>query len=204
MKILLSMAVAAAMLFGASQASAATYHLYTETPDGRDYNDKLLVDVNLYSSDSISFTFMNKDVEMVNLTQIGLEGTKGLIASPLKFDDQLAGFDFYSRDKFATNRDGTMAISAYALDEAPTAAEQTAQYVTWTFMLESGVTYDKVLSAIDSGGLKLSAYTQDGYGDTTYYTSGDVSPVPLPAGVWLMLSALGGLGAFSHFRKAKA
>jgi len=71
--------------------------------------------------------------------------------------------------------------------------------------ITSSLIYTAVYSYVvgPSGGIEEGLLAR---GSTSIDTgfNGTISPVPLPAGAWLLLSALGGLGGFAGWRRRKA
>lgn len=233
-------AVFAAMLLlgGVGAAQAATYsftHLHGggESEDSKtggeygDYgsdgtttaSDQLSLDVSASGKDAVSFTFYNYVGEKSSITDIYVAGTEGLLVVPGKITEQSAGVNF-SIGADPENLPGGKPYDFFATagaDSNPPVEKNginaSKEYVTWTFALASGVSYDDVISAIDSGQLRIGLRAPGLSGGSSSFMNScgikscsgsptiNSASVPLPASIWLLFGAMGGLTFLSRFRR---
>lgn len=169
-----------------------------------------MVSPDLTYTSELEASRISREGQNSSITDIYLAGTEGLLVLPGKITDQSAGVSFSTGadpmnlpggkpyDFVATvGADSNAPVKANGVDAAK-------EYVTWTFALASGTTYKDVISALDSGTMRIgllvpgatggSASFLNNYGGSTL----QVSAVPLPASLWLMFGALGGLGFISR------
>jgi hypothetical protein len=147
-----------------------------------------------------------------SITDIYLSGTGGLLNLPGKITDQSEGVSF-STGADPRNLPGGKSydfIASVGADSnppvRPNGVNAANEYVTWTFSLASGVTYKDVISAIDAGKLQIGLHVPGSSGGSSSFINNVQTPsVPLPASLWLMFGALGGLACLSRRgRPAKA
>ena len=174
--------------------------------NAKESSNELSVAVQDSGSNTVSFTFYNAGGDKSSITDIYLTGTGGLLEVPGKITDQSKGVDFSAEasspnlpvgekyDFIATTSSGS---TAPTYENGVNSADE---YVTWTFALADGATYEDVIKAIDSGTMRVGAFAPGTSGGSSSFTtgtsverSGDVTAVPLPAALWLMIGALGSL-----------
>jgi hypothetical protein len=143
-----------------------------------------------------------------SITDIYLAGTEGLLVLPGKITDQSVGVSF-STGADPRNLPGGKPFDFVASVGAdsnapvqPNGVDTAKEYVTWTFALAKGVTYKDVIGAIDGGTLRIGLLVPGSSGGSASFINscgvgagcgGQTSSVPLPASIWLMFGALGGL-----------
>ena len=179
--------------------------------EGDGVSDQLSVAVRDSGSNTVSFTFYNDVGEKSSITDIYLTGTGGVLEVPGKITDQSSGVDFSSGASPPNLPVGTKYdfVATASADSNPPVYENgvnaSDEYVTWTFALAKGATYDDVIKSIDSGTLRIGAFVPGSSGGSSSFIngasmerSGDVTAVPLPAAMWLMIGALGSLVLMSR------
>jgi hypothetical protein len=201
---------------GAAKAETYTFSQLVGSSSTKP-TDQFTLSVAESGTDAISFTFYNNVGETSSITDIYVTGTDGLLLTPGEITDQSAGVNFSvgadpadlpvgaSYDFYATaGADSNPPIWENGIDQA-------GEYLTWTFALESGATYDDVITAINAGGLSIGLRAPGYSGgsasfiNTCSITGCSTSPsintaaVPLPASLWLLLGAMGGLALLSRW-----
>ncbi|MCA3575526.1 MAG: VPLPA-CTERM sorting domain-containing protein [Aestuariivirga sp.] len=174
-------------------------------------SDQLSVAVQDSGSNTVSFTFYNAGGEKSSITDIYLTGTGGVLEVPGKITDQSKGVNFSSGASPPNLPVGTKYdfVATASADSNPPVYENgvnaSGEYVTWTFALAKGATYDDVIKSMDSGTLRVGAFAPGSSGGSSSFIngasmgrSGDVTAVPLPAALWLMIGALGSLVLMSR------
>jgi hypothetical protein len=179
--------------------------------EGDGVSDQLSVAVRDSGSNTVSFTFYNDVGEKSSITDIYLTGTGGVLEVPGKITDQSKGVDFSPGASPPNLPVGTKYdfVATASADSNPPVYENgvnaSGEYVTWTFALAEGATYDDVIKSIESGTLRIGAFVPGSSGGSSSFIngasmerSGDVTAVPLPAALWLMIGALGSLALLSR------
>ena len=179
--------------------------------EGDGVSDQLSVAVTDSGSNTVSFTFYNAATEKSSITDIYLTGTGGVLEVPGKITDQSKGVNFSSGASPPNLPVGKAYdfVATASADSNPPVYENgvnaSGEYVTWTFALAKGATYDDVIKSIDSGTLRIGAFVPGSSGGSSSFIngasmerSGDVTAVPLPAAMWLMIGALGSLVLMSR------
>ena len=161
--------------------------------------------------DTIAFTFYNSVGQKSSITDIYLTGTGGLLVLPGKITAQSKGVS-YSIGASPPNLPVGTVYDFYATVAAdsnpptvPNGVNAVGEYVTWSFTMASGISYDSVIKAIDTGVLRFGLLVP-GYsgGSSSFINScglggcSQTPSVPLPASLWLMFGAIGGLAAFAR------
>jgi hypothetical protein len=161
--------------------------------------------------DRIDFTFYNSVGQKSSITDIYLTGTGGLLVLPGKITAQSKGVS-YSIGASPPNLPVGTVYDFYATVSAdsnpptvPNGVNAVGEYVTWSFTMASGISYDSVIKAIDTGVLRFGLLVP-GYsgGSSSFINScglggcSQTPSVPLPASLWLMFGAIGGLAAFAR------
>jgi hypothetical protein len=161
--------------------------------------------------DRIDFTFYNSVGQKSSITDIYLTGTGGLLVLPGKITDQSKDVS-YSIGASPPNLPVGKAYDFYATVAAdsnpptvPNGVNAVGEYVTWSFTMASGISYESVIKAIDTGVLRFGLLVP-GYsgGSSSFINScglggcSQTPSVPLPASLWLMFGAIGGLAAFAR------
>jgi len=214
-----SAVLAAVLLVGGVGAAKAETYTFSQLigSSSTEPTDQFTMVATQSGTDAISFTFYNNVGETSSITDIYVTGTDGLLLTPGEITDQSAGVDFSVGADPANLPVGT-SYDFYATagaDSNPPVWEnginQTGEYVTWTFALASGVTYDDVIAAINSGELSIGLRAPGYSGGSASFIntcsiagcstspSIDTAAIPLPASLWLMLGAMGGLALLSRF-----
>lgn len=169
-------------------------------------SDGLSIEAAGQTSDAEALSFYSKDGTQSSVTGIYLAGTDGLLVLPGKITEQSEGVSF-STGANPSNLPGGTAVDFQATVGAdsnppvkPSGINASKEYVTWTFALESGVTYKDVVSALDSGEMRVGLLVPGASGGSSSFLNnyGGSAAVPLPASVWLMFGALGGIGYISR------
>jgi hypothetical protein len=157
------------------------------------------------------FTFYNSVGQKSSITDIYLTGTGGLLVLPGKITAQSEGVS-YSIGASPPNLPVGKSYDFYATVAAdsnpptvPNGVNAVGEYVTWSFTMASGISYDSVIKAIDTGVLRFGLLVP-GYsgGSSSFINScglggcSQTPSVPLPASLWLMFGAIGGLAAFAR------
>ena len=169
------------------------------------------------SSDDKSGNSGNGGSSKSSITDVYLTGTKGLLDLPGKITSQSSGVSFSIGAKPANLPVGKpydFYATAGASSNAPVVkngVNAPGEYVSWTFALQSGATYEDVTTAIDSGTLRIGVFAPGSSGGSSSFINscgmgascGKTPAVPLPASLWLMVGALGSL-AFAGRRGRKA
>lgn len=205
---------------GSSESSNSGSGSSGDSKSGKDLTvDKYLsVDVTAMGKDAISFTFYNTG-EKSSITDIYVAGTMGLVNTPGKITGQSSGVNFSIGADPANLPGGKpydFVATAGADSNAPVVkngVDSAKEYVTWTFALASGVSYDEVVKAIDSGQLRIGLRAPGSSGGSSSFINScginscsgsptiNTASVPLPASIWLMFAAMGGLTLLSRRRR---
>jgi hypothetical protein len=199
---------------GTCPAAAVTYTFNQITENGTvDVSDQLTVDVQDSGNDAVSFTFYNDVGQQSSITDIYFSGTSGLLVVPGEITDQTDGVSFSTGatpPNLPGGKDYDFSASVGADSNPPTqpnGVNAADEYVTWTFALASGMTFQDVISALDSGALQIGLHVQgyaDGSSESFLYGCsggsgcGQAPAIPLPASIWLMFGALGSLAFLSR------
>lgn len=176
--------------------------------------DQFKLEVAESGKDAVSFTFYNHVGEKSSITDIYVAGTDGLLLVPGKITAQSSGVDFSigaDPSDLPVGKIYGFEATAGADSNAPVmknGVDSSKEYVTWTFALASGVSVDKVIGAIDAGDLRFglrapgfsggSASFINSCGIESCSGSFSTAAIPLPASLWLMFSAMGGLAVLSR------
>lgn len=207
---------ASLMMGGAAPAFAVTYSFTQLNSNAADpVSDQLSADVLDSGNGTVSFTFYNAVGEPSSITDVYLTGTGDLLVLPGSITDQSAGVSYDTGANPANLPVGSQ-YDFYATVGAdsnpptkPNGVDKAGEYVTWTFSLANGMTYQDVISAIDSGTLQIGMLVPGSSGGSSSFLnscalesclgpSPSAQAVPLPASFWLMCGALGGLGVLSR------
>lgn len=149
---------------------------------------------------------ISKEGQNSSITDIYLAGTEGLLVLPGKITDQSAGVSF-GIGADPKNLPGGKPYDFVATVGAdsnapvkPNGVDAAKEYVTWTFALASGTTYKDVIGALNSGTMRIGLLVPGATGGSASFLNnyGGSAAVPLPASLWLMFGALGGLGFISR------
>ncbi len=213
LSLVIAVLSASIMLGATTPAFAVTYSFTQLNAKGTDaVSDQLGVDVVDSGDGTVSFTFTNDVGQESSITDVYLTGTDGLLVLPGEIADQSAGVS-YSTGASPSNLPVGTSYDFYATAGAdsnppvkPNGVNASGEYVTWTFSLASGATYQDVIGAINTGTLRIGALVPGSSGgSSSFIVSCGVSSclaeaptVPLPASLWLMLGALGGLACLSR------
>jgi hypothetical protein len=197
-------------------ANDDTYTFTQLHGDGfKEVNDQLGMNVTASGKDAVSFTFFNNVGDSSSITDVYLAGTDGLLILPGKITEQSPGVS-YSIGADPRNLPGGKPFEFVASIGAdsnppvqPNGVSTAKEYVTWTFALASGVTYDSVIKALDAGSLRVGLLVPGMSGGSASFINtcglqscSQAPSVPLPASLWLMFGAMGGLAAISRRRKS--
>ena len=79
----------------------------------------------------------------------------------------------------------------------------TSEFLKYTLTLASGNTFDTVINSLVSGDLLVGVTGQTNNQGNDQYIINNISPVPLPAALPLMVSALGAFGITRRRNKTK-
>lgn len=204
--------IAVALLFcGAAPALAMTYS-FTQLNSGDPLavSDQLSMEATGAGPGMVSFTFYNSVGQSSSITDIYLTGTGGLLVLPGEITAQSPGVSYSIGASPPNLPVGTVydfytTIGADSVPPVqPNGIDMVGEYVTWSFTMASGITYENVISAIDAGVLRFGLFVP-GYsgGSSSFINScglgGCQTPaVPLPASLWLMFGAIGGLAWMSR------
>lgn len=200
------------LLAGAEPALAVTYTFNQITENGTvDVSDQLNVDIADGGNDTVAFTFYNDVGQQSSITDIYFSGTGDLLILPGEITQQSSGVSFStgaSPPSLPGGQPYDFSASVGADSNPPTqpnGVNAAEEYVTWTFALASGATYEDVVAAIEAGTLQIGLHVQgyaDGSSESFIYGCGAscnrTPAVPLPASLWLMFGALGGLAFLSR------
>jgi hypothetical protein len=161
--------------------------------------------------DTIAFTFYNSVGQKSSITDIYLTGTGGLLVLPGKITAQSPGVS-YSIGASPPNLPVGTVYDFYATVAAdsnpptvPNGVNAVGEYVTWSFTMASGISYESVIKAIDTGVLRFGLLVPGSSGGSSSFINtcglggcSQTPSVPLPASLWLMFGAIGGLAAFAR------
>lgn len=209
---------ALALLLSTVSANAATYNFYKLTNNNvEDLENQLSVEVLDVGGTQVSFTFMNNVGISSSITDIYFDdGLPAILALPFAYA-QSAGVSFTSPANPGNLPGGNTAIPAFVTSAGFSADSATpaggvdvlGEYVTLILNYTGVNTIASVLAALGSGDLRIGLHVQSiGVADGSDGYINQLSPnqtvVPLPAGILLLISALGGLGFLARFRKKLA
>jgi len=162
-----------------------------------------------YGSD-LEGSSSGKEGQNSSITDIYLAGTEGLLVLPGKITAESAGVSFSTGanpENLPGGKPYDFVASAGADSDAPVypnGVNAAKEYVTWTFALESGTTYKDVINSLDTGEMRIGLLVPGATGGSASFLNNfggsnpQASAVPLPASLWLMFGALGGLGFLSR------
>ncbi len=162
-----------------------------------------------YGSDSKGSS-SGREGQNSSIAGIYLDGTEGLLVLPGKITGESAGVSFSTGAKPENLPGGKpydFVATAGADSDAPVypnGVNAAKEYVTWTFALESGTTYKDVINSLDAGKMRIGLLVPGATGGSASFLNNfggsnqQASAVPLPASLWLMFGALGGLGFLSR------
>jgi len=218
-KYAIGLAFACGMLMSSGLTNAATYNFYNITNDSPDIADQLSMEVLNYSGTQVSFTFYN-DVGIASTIQDIYfdDGLPAIVAGPITilasagvlFDTTVAPPDLPGGDNLNPDFIVTAGLSADASSPNPTAngVNSSSEWVTLILNYTGGSTIATILAALNTGSLRVGLHVQGITGGTSDSYVNIPGPnqtvVPLPAGILLLISALGGLGFLARFRNAGA
>lgn len=204
-------ALLAVLAAGSGQALAMTYS-FTQLNSGDPLavSDQLSMQATDAGPGMVSFTFYNSVGQSSSITDIYLTGTGGLLVLPGEITAQSPGVS-YSIGASPPNLPVGTVYDFYATIGAdsnppvrPNGIDVVGEYVTWSFTMASGITYENVISAIDAGVLRFGLLVPGYSGGSSSFINScglggcQTAAVPLPASLWLMFGALGGLGLLAR------
>lgn len=142
------------------------------------------------------------------LTDIYVTGTDGLLVLPGTITAQSPGVSFSigaSPPNLPVGPVYDFYATAGADSNAPVmknGVSGAGEYVSWTFALQSGASYQDVTNALNAGTLRIGALVPGTSGGSSSFINScgmgascsQTPTVPLPASLWLMVGALGSLG----------
>lgn len=175
-------------------------------------SDQLMMDAFDAGKNLVGFTFYNSVGQKSSITDIYLTGTGGLLVLPGEITAQSPGVS-YSIGANPSNLPAGTTYDFYATIGAdsnppvqPNGINAVGEYVTWSFTMARGVTYNDVIKAIDSGILRVGLLVPGYSGGSASFINtcgvgggcSQTPSVPLPASLWLMFGAIGGLAWMSR------
>lgn len=217
-KYAIGVAFSCGLLMSTGLANAATYNFYNITNDSPDVADQLSMEVLDVGGTQVSFTFLNDVGIASSITDIYFDdGLPAIVAGPINilasagvaFDLVVAPPDLPGGDEIFPIFDVTAGLSADSSNPAPAnGVSSSSEWVTLILNYTGGSTIASIFAALNSGDLRVGIHVQSIAGGTSDSYINIPGPnqtvVPLPAGLLLLISALGGLGFLSRFRKGAA
>lgn len=138
-----------------------------------------------------------------HLTQMDISGpARGVLFAGERIGDQSTNNPLVTGPSFETyirSSDRTYNPSAAMPGSFPD--YRLEEHVTWIFRLSDAVTVQEVTDALRSGNLRLGVSVMSSDGSIERFST--AAAVPIPAALWLMVSAFGGIALLARRRTRK-
>ena len=206
--------IATASIFAAfisTAAHAVTYNFadLSGTGTGVSVQGQFTVDVSDVGGGNVQFKFMNSGPLASAFEQINFDNSGNALSSFVSLDNSNAGVNFSVNLKNLPQGQNASPVfnSDFGFQATPPPGGPNGNSINPGEML--GITFSystnfaAVLFALDTGGLRIATHVislPDGSSDTLITTP--PSPVPLPAGGWMLLAGIGGLMAMRRRKSA--
>jgi hypothetical protein len=203
-----AVALAGGISIGAQSAQAVSFGFEVlEDNSPIDLSGQLFVDVLDAGGGQVSFKFENLGPLASSITGIYFHDMNGDIDPPLVIDSQSAGVSFSlgatPPDLPGGNNADPPFVTTTGLlaDSDPPVASNGINPGEWLLILATAFTdFNSIIAALISGDLRIGLHVQalsDGASET-YITN--PTPIPLPAGLLLLLSGLAGVGFLGRYK----